>query len=128
GGTAMANNLSGACDGILQKVVTGKPRVPGVVGMITGRSAHLYEGGAGERVLGGQPMTADTVFAIFSTTKAITGTAILQCVEEGKLDLDAPAKSYVPDVGKLEVLEGFDASGNPKLRAPRRDITARMLM
>jgi hypothetical protein len=25
----MANNLRGACDGILQKVVTGKPRVPG---------------------------------------------------------------------------------------------------
>ena len=39
-----------------------------------------------------------------------------------------PAKTYVPDIGKLEVLEGFDANGNPKLRAPRRDITTRMLM
>src|ERR1700740_23334 len=76
----------------------------------------------------GQPMTADTVFAIFSTTKAMTGTAILQCVEEGKLDLDAPAKNYVPDIGKLEVLEGFDASGKPRLRAAKRDITTRMLM
>src|ERR1700726_3445279 len=75
GGTAMANNLRGACDGILQKVVTGKPRVPGVVAMITNRSANIYEGAAGERVLGGQSMTTDTVFAIFSTTKAITGTA-----------------------------------------------------
>src|ERR1700740_1190536 len=76
----------------------------------------------------GQPMTADTVFAIFSTTKAITGTAVLQCVEEGKLDLDAPAKAYVPDIGKLEVLDGFDAAAKPKLRAPKRDITTRMLM
>ena len=58
----MANNLSGACDGILQKVVTGKLRVPGVVGMITGRSANIYEGAAGERVLGGEAMTTDTVF------------------------------------------------------------------
>jgi methyl acetate hydrolase len=125
----MANSLRGACDGILQKVVTGKPRVPGVVAMITSRSANIYEGAAGERVLGSdQAMTTDTVFAIFSTTKAITGTAILQCVEEGKLDLDAPAKTYVPDIGKLEVLEGFDTSGNPKLRAPKRDITTRMLM
>ena len=123
----MANNLRSACDGILQKVVTGKPRAPGVVAMITSRSANIYEGTAGERVLGGQAMTTDTVFAIFSTTKAITGTAIMQCVEEGKLDLDAPAKTYVPDIGKLEVLEGFDA-GNPKLRAPKRDITTRMLM
>ena len=73
-------------------------------------------------------MTTDSVFAIYSTTKAITGTAVMQCVEEGKLDLDAPAKNYAPDIGKLQVLEGFDADGNPKLRAPKRDITTRMLM
>src|SRR5262245_46635229 len=128
-GAAMANNLRSACDGILQKVVTGKPRVPGVVAMITDRAANIYEGVAGERVLdGGQAMTTDTVFAIFSTTKAITGTAVMQCVEDGKLDLDAPAKAYVPDIGKLEVLDGFDANGNPQLRAPKRDITTRMLM
>ena len=125
----MGNNLKNACDGILQKVVTGKDRVPGVVAMITDRSGNIYEGSAGERSLGaGQAMTTDTVFAIFSTTKAITGTAVLQCVEEGMLDLDAPAKNYVPDIGKLEVLDGFDAQGNPKLRAPKRDITTRMLM
>ncbi len=49
----MANNLRGACDSILQKVVTGKPCVPGVVAMITSRSANIYEGAAGQRVLGG---------------------------------------------------------------------------
>jgi len=122
-------NLESACDRVLQSVVTGKDRVPGVVAMITDRKANIYEGAAGERTLGGgQPMTADTAFAIFSTTKAITGTAILQCVEEGKLDLDAPAKTYVPDIGKLKVLDGFDAAGRPGLRAPKRDITTRMLM
>src|SRR5258705_7379995 len=125
----MGNNLKSACDGILQKVATGKDRVPGVVAMITDRSANIYEGTAGERILGaGQAMTTDTAFAIFSTTKAITGTAILQCVEEDKLDLDAPAKIYAPDIGKLQVLDGFDAAGKPKLRAPKRDITTRMLM
>ena len=124
----MADELRGACNGILQKIVTGQPRVPGVVAMITSKAANVYEGAAGERVLGGPAMTTDTVFAIFSTTKAITGTAILQCVEEGLLDLDAPAKTYIPEIGQLQVLEGFDASGNPKLRAPKRDITTRMLM
>jgi methyl acetate hydrolase len=96
----MANNLRGACDGILQRVVTGKARVPGVVAMITSPSANIYEGSTGERVVGGQAMTTDTVFAIFSTTKAIFGTAVLQCVEEGKLHLDAPAKAYLPDIGQ----------------------------
>src|SRR5260221_1643318 len=102
----MGNNLKSACDGILQKVVTGKDRVPGVVAMITDRSANVYEGSAGERSLGGrQAMTTDTVFAIFSTTKAITGTAVVQCVEEGTLDLESPTEDYVPDIGQLEVLD-----------------------
>jgi len=126
---SMGNNLRSACDEILQKVVTVKDRVPGVVAMVTDRSANIYEGAAGERILGaGQAMTTDTIFAIFSTTKAITGTAVLQGVEEGKLDLNAPAKNYVPDIGKLQVLDGFGADGKPKLRAPKRDITTRMLM
>ncbi len=70
----MGNNLNSACDGILQKVVAGKDRVPGVVAMVTDRSANIYEGAAGERSLGGsQPMTTDSVFAIYSwptSTKA----------------------------------------------------------
>ena len=54
--------------------------VPGVVAMITDRSANIYEGAAGVRSLGAgrRPMTADSVFAIFSATKPITGTAALQ--------------------------------------------------
>ena len=125
----MSQDLKGAADAILHRVTSGSPRVPGVVAMATDRRANIYEGAAGERVLGqGAAMTADTVFAIFSTTKAITGTAALQLVEDGKLDLDAPAKTYVPDIGKLQVIEGFDAAGQPRLRAPRRDITTRMLL
>ena len=125
----MSNGLKAAADAILQRVVSGTPRVPGVVAMATDRNGNIYEGAAGKRMLGrGADMTTDTVFAIFSTTKAITGTAVLQLVEEGKLDLDAPAKNYAPDIGKLQVLEGFDDAGKPKLRPPKRDITTRMLM
>jgi methyl acetate hydrolase len=125
----MDSAFSKAADALLSRLTTGPARVPGAVAMLTDRRGNVYEGAAGERQLGaGQPMTRDSVFAIFSTTKAIAGTAVLQCVEEGKLDLDAPAKNYVPDIGKLKVLEGFDANGNPRLRAPKRDITTRMLM
>lgn len=125
----MANRLEQLVDMIVKRTVTGTPRVPGVVAMITDRTSNLYEGVAGERDLAsGIAMTADTVMALFSTTKAITGTAVMQCVEGGKLDLDAPAKRYVPDIGTLQVLEGFDRRGTPKLRAPKRDITTRMLM
>ena len=97
--------------------------------MVSDRADNVYEGARGVRDLDtGVPMTTDSVFAIFSTTKAITGTCVMQCVEEGLLDLDAPAKKYAPEIGKLQVLDGFDGDGNPVLRPPKRDITTRMLM
>ena len=123
------DNFKSAADAVLNGVVTSNPRVPGVVAMATDRQRNIYEGAAGKRRLDRDAdMTTDTVFAIFSTTKAITGTAALQLVEEGKLDLDAPAKTYAPDIGKLQVIEGFEANGEPRLRAPKRDITTRMLL
>ncbi|MBR1207834.1 MULTISPECIES: serine hydrolase [unclassified Bradyrhizobium] len=125
----MSMNFGAAADAILDGVVTSNPRVPGVVAMVTDRHRNIYEGAAGKRRLDqAADMATDSVFAIFSTTKAITGTAVLQLVEEGKLDLDAPARTYAPDLGKLMVIEGFDDSGEPRLRAPKRDITTRMLM
>ncbi len=125
----MNASLKRACDGILDRVTDGDERVPGVVAMVTDKNADIYEGARGVRHLGsGERMTTDTVCAIFSTTKAVAGTAVMQCVEEGLLDLDAPAKDYAPAIGALQVLDGFDADGTPKLRPARTEITTRMLM
>jgi methyl acetate hydrolase len=121
-------DLKSRCDAILNDVVTSDPRVPGVVAMVTDRDGNIYSGAAGERRLGGDAMTEDTVMAIFSTTKAIAGTTALQCVEEGLLDLDAPAKTYAPAIGALQVIDGFDEAGQPRLRAPKSDITTRQLL
>ncbi|WP_299134507.1 serine hydrolase [uncultured Amaricoccus sp.] len=122
------SNLKTTCDALLAGITGGGPRVPGVVAMATDREGDIYSGAAGDRALGDGAMSEDTVFAIFSTTKAIAGTAALQCVEEGLLDLDAPASRYAPAIGKLQVIDGFDDAGQPRLRAPKRDITTRMLM
>lgn len=125
----MTADLKAEADAILARVVGSEPRVPGVVAMITNRERTLYEGAAGQRRLDqAAAMTTDTVFALFSTTKAITGTAVLQLVEEGRLDLDAPARTYLPEIGTLQVIEGFDAAGEPILRKPLREVTTRMLM
>ena len=121
-------NLKSACDAVLNGVVDSQPRVPGVVAMVTDRSRDVYSGVAGERRLGDEAMTEDTVMAIFSTTKAIAGMTALQCVEEGLLDLDAPAKSYAPAIGELQVIDGFDGAGQPILRAPKSDVTTRQLL
>jgi methyl acetate hydrolase len=125
----MVQSIKTAADAVLNKAVHFTPGVPGVVAVATDRSANIYEGAFGVRQAGANAaMTTDSIFAIFSTTKAITGTACLQLVEDGKLDLDAPAKTYAPEIGKLQVLDGFDDAGKPKLRAPKRDITTRMLL
>ncbi|TNE94939.1 methyl acetate hydrolase AcmB [Porticoccus sp.] len=116
-------------DDILKGATEFPLRVPGVVAMVTDRQRNIYEGAAGKRSMDGDAdMTLDTVFGHFSTTKAFTATAALQLLEEGLLDLDAPAEQYVPDIGKLAVIEGFDVKGDPVYRPPKRKITTRMLL
>ena len=123
------NNLTQTVDQILDRVTTGSPRVPGVSAAITDRSQTIYTGARGIRNMGtGEAFQTDTVCAIFSTTKAIAGTACLQLVEQGRLDLDAPAKEYLPQLGEIQVLQGFDTNGQPQLRAPKTDITTRQLL
>ncbi len=80
--------------------------VPGVVAGMTNDQETLFIESAGVRsVDNDQPMTDDTVFSIFSTTKALTGTVALQLVESGDLDLDSPAEEYAPAIGELQVIE-----------------------
>ncbi len=43
------------------------------------------------------PATADTVYRVGSVSKLFTDIAVMQLVESGKLDLDAPIQQYVPD-------------------------------
>jgi methyl acetate hydrolase len=73
-------------------------------------------------------MSFDTEIAIFSTTKALASVALLQLVEQGQLDLDAPASNYVDALARVKVLEGFAQDGSPLLREPRNVVTTRMLM
>jgi CubicO group peptidase (beta-lactamase class C family) len=103
--------------------------MPGIVAMAATDRGVLYEGAFGRRELGKDaPMTLDTVVWIASMTKAITATAAMQLVERGKLSLDAPASQLAPGLAKAQVLEGFDAAGQPRLRAPKRPITLRHLL
>jgi len=73
-------------------------------------------------------MALDSVFWIASMTKAITAAAAMQLVEQGKLLLDAPIGKVLPDLAAPQVLEGFGANGEPKLRPAKTPITLRQLM
>ena len=121
-------SLKPALDALLGNA-TAKGEVPGVVAMLTDRKGLLYEGAFGTRTLGqNAPMTTDTVGLIASMTKAITSVAAMQLVEQGKLDLNSPASLWLPELDKVQVLEGFADDGQPQLRAPKRAITLQHLL
>jgi CubicO group peptidase (beta-lactamase class C family) len=120
--------MKAAADQLLKDAVA-RGDVPGVAAMATDARGTTYEGAFGKRVLGQAPdMTSDTVAWMASMTKAITGAAAMHLVEKGKLALDAPAKTVIPALGEVGVLDGFDAAGKPRLRKARRDITLRHLL
>jgi len=103
--------------------------VPGVVALAVDDKGVVYEGAFGKRnLVTGAAMTPDTMFWIASMTKAVTSTAAMQMVEQGKLSLDKPISDVVLELSAVQVLEGFDASGAPKLRPPKRPITLRHLL
>ena len=103
--------------------------VPGVVAVAATDKEVIYEGAFGKRdIAKPDALTVDSVFWIASMTKAITCTAALQQVELGKLSLDEPIGKLLPELSAPQILEGFDASGAPKLRPAKRPITLRQLM
>lgn len=121
-------DLKETVDGLLSRAVKDEA-VPGVVALATDADRNFYEGGFGERVKGaGVEMTQDTVLWIASMTKAITGAAAMQLVEQGKLSLDAPARELVPELEGRQVLAGFGEDGQPRLRPARGEITLRNLL
>src|ERR1700681_4375863 len=103
--------------------------IPGVVAMAANGKEVIYQGAFGKRDLSkDDAVTPDSMFWIASMTKAITTAAGMQLVEQGKLSLDAPIGKVLPDLASPQVLEGFDAKGEPKLRPAKNPITLRQLM
>lgn len=103
--------------------------VAGVVAMGATQRGLVYEGAFGQaNPQTGTAMTPDTVFWLLSMTKAITATACMQLIEQGRLRLDQPAGDILPELKSPHVLDGFDASGQPKLRPARNTITVRHLL
>ncbi len=103
--------------------------VPGVVAAAANADGVIFEGAFGKRNLTtGVPMTADTVLWIASMTKAVTGACAMQLVERGKLSLDADLAPILPELGRVQVLEGFTSDGKPRMRQPKRAITLRHLL
>ncbi|MBV8963068.1 MAG: beta-lactamase family protein, partial [Hyphomicrobiales bacterium] len=102
--------------------------VPGLVVAAATDDGLVYEAAFGKREVGKPAaMTTDSVFWIASMTKAITCTAAMQLVERGKLKLDDPIETLLPQLAGRQVLEVDPSSGDARLRPAKRAITLRQL-
>ena len=118
---------SGAGQVLAQAVEAG--HVPGVIALAADDGGVIYQGAFGKREANKDPdMTLDTVVWIASMTKAVTSVAAMQLVEQGRVGLDEPLSERLPELASIQVLDGFDDAGQPRLRPPRRPITLRHLL
>ena len=94
--------------------------LPGVLALVARHGKVAYVAAVGS--VDGKPLTTDAVFRVFSMTKPITSTAIMQLYEHGRLRLDDPVSKYIPAFAGVKVFAGGSAA-QPRLRDPDRAIT-----
>jgi D-alanyl-D-alanine-carboxypeptidase/D-alanyl-D-alanine-endopeptidase len=87
--------------------------IPGMVwGIVQGnRLVHVGVGGV-QDIDTKRPVNADTLFRIASMTKAFTALSILRLRDDGKLALDAPADTYVPEMSGWK----YPTEDSPRIR------------
>jgi CubicO group peptidase (beta-lactamase class C family) len=117
-------------DYIRNEVTTGK--IPGAILLIQQHGKPVYFESFGVRdPATGQPMTPDTIFQIYSMSKAVTSVAAMMLVDDGKLSLDDPVSNYIPAFADAKVgVDLSDEAGQPplKLEPLTRPITIKDLL
>jgi CubicO group peptidase (beta-lactamase class C family) len=71
-------------------------RIPGLALAVVQGDQILYLKGYGNADPSGRPVTPQTPFLLASATKPMTALAVMQLVEQGKIELDAPVQRYLP--------------------------------
>ena len=80
-----------------------------------GKVVHVST--AGKARASGEPMGEDSIFRIASMTKPITSVAFMMLVEEGRVTLDQPVETVIPEWKGMGVHDGGGA-GSPFLVKP----------
>jgi CubicO group peptidase (beta-lactamase class C family) len=106
---------------IMNRFVSERKIAGGIV-LVARNGKLVFQETYGLRNLKGSlPVERDTIFRIYSMSKAITSAAALMLVDEGKLDLNAPVAKYLPEFADMQVVDG------EKERPARSPITVKDL-
>ncbi|MFT7651767.1 MAG: CubicO group peptidase (beta-lactamase class C family) [Candidatus Azotimanducaceae bacterium] len=80
-------------------------KLAGVITMVARRGKIVHFEAVGSKGAGDDtPLEKDDLFRIYSMTKPITATALMQLYEQGKFHLSDPVSKYVPELKDLKVL------------------------
>ena len=122
---ALAENIR--LDDMLSRAVSSGNHV-GVSALAFDEGQTVYTGAFGladrEREI---PVDMDTVFRIYSMTKPITSTVIMDLQEEGKLDINDPVSKYIPELADMKVMSAGE-DGAPVLTAQINPMTIKDLL
>ncbi|HOR97217.1 MAG TPA: serine hydrolase [Kiritimatiellia bacterium] len=81
--------------------------VAGAVSLVLTADRTLHFDACGHADLAAKkPMTPDAIFWIASMTKPVIASAILMLQDEGKLSIDAPAATHLPELANLKTADG----------------------
>jgi CubicO group peptidase (beta-lactamase class C family) len=107
-------------------------KIPGGVLLIQQHGKPVYFESFGVRDPATKaPMTPDTIFQVYSLTKAVTSVAAMMLVDDGKLSIDDPVSKYIPAFADTKVgVDDSDEAGQPplKLVPPKHPITIKDLL
>lgn len=103
-------------------------KVAGIITMVArhGRIVH-FEAYGDRDIQAGEPMERDTIVRIYSMSKPITSVAVMMLYEQGKVQLDEPVETYIPELRGLKVYTE-NADGQPEYVQPKRKVTVRDLL
>ena len=92
-------------DAAMQQMVDDG-KLAGVVTMLARHGQKAFVDAAGVQSVGDEtPMSADSIFLIYSMTKPITGLAMMMLYEEGKWRLNDPVSQHIPEFASLKVTD-----------------------
>ena len=103
--------------------------LPGAAAILVNKEGQVFSHAVGSaNAATGMPMKTDTKCQIASMTKALVSVAAMQLVEQGKLDLDKPIGSLLPELAEPKILTSFDDAGVPQLRKATKPVSLRHLL
>lgn len=79
----------------IDDILNRRPAVGLAVGVVRDGRPMTFQGHGLADIASTTPITGDTVFRVGSVTKLFTAIAVMQLVEQGRIDLDAPANDYL---------------------------------